>query len=59
MAQYQAVLALSGLDGANGFRVDGASDYDRIGNSVASAGDINGDGFDDLIMGSWGNSPPT
>jgi hypothetical protein len=58
MAQYQAVLALSDLDGTNGFRIDGASDYDRIGNSVASAGDIDGDGFDDLILGSWGNFQP-
>ena len=37
------------LDGTNGFRLDG---IDGIGAaSVAGAGDVNGDGFDDLIIG--------
>jgi hypothetical protein len=44
-------LALSTLDGTNGFRLDGAEAGDRAGNSVAVAGDINGDGFDDFIVG--------
>src|SRR5690606_35183543 len=43
--------SLAGLDGSNGFRIDGAAAFDRSGYSVASAGDVNGDGFDDLLIG--------
>ncbi|MCA3370823.1 MAG: FG-GAP repeat protein, partial [Roseomonas sp.] len=37
--------------GTGGFVIYGQADYDRSGWSVASAGDINGDGFADLIIG--------
>jgi FG-GAP repeat len=37
--------------GAAGFRIDGAASADRAGNSVAAAGDVNGDGRADLIVG--------
>jgi hypothetical protein len=40
------------LDGSNGFRLVGAHTGNRSGYSVSSAGDVNGDGFDDLIVGS-------
>ncbi len=46
-----AVIALSTLDGTTGFRLDGIDAGDRSGHSVSSAGDVNGDGFDDLIIG--------
>jgi hypothetical protein len=39
------------LDGSNGFNLSGVAEYDRSGRSVASAGDVNGDGFVDLIVG--------
>jgi len=48
---FPAVLELSSLDGTNGFRIPGAAPDDRSGFSVASAGDVNGDGTDDLIIG--------
>jgi len=48
---FDAVMSLSGLDGSNGFRLDGEAIYDRSGSSVSGAGDVNGDGFDDLIVG--------
>jgi len=40
--------------GAAGFRIDGAAAYDRSGRSVAGAGDVNGDGGDDVIIGAPG-----
>ena len=51
MTQYQAVLDVSTLNGTNGFRLSGEAANDRTGYSVASAGDINGDGIPDLIVG--------
>jgi len=50
-AGFAAVLNLADLDGANGFRIDGAAADHRSGSSVAAAGDVNGDGIDDLIVG--------
>ena len=37
-----------------GFRIDGTEDYAQLGVSVAGAGDVNADGFDDLLLGAWG-----
>ncbi|MEQ1816168.1 MAG: hypothetical protein ABL861_06810 [Nitrosomonas sp.] len=56
-SDYSAALDLSSLDGNNGFRMDGVKAYDFSGESVSSAGDVNGDGFDDLIVGADGADP--
>jgi hypothetical protein len=45
---------LSQLDGTNGFAVEGISPFDLSGFSVSSAGDFNGDGFDDVLFGAPG-----
>lgn len=37
-----------------GFKIQGAAASDNLGSSVAHAGDINGDGIDDLIIGAPG-----
>jgi hypothetical protein len=44
-------LQLSTLNGTNGFAINGIFPNDRLGSSVSDAGDINGDGIDDLIIG--------
>jgi hypothetical protein len=50
-ADFAPQLELSALNGSNGFVLNGVNTPDRSGNSVSTAGDINGDGFDDLIIG--------
>jgi Ca2+-binding RTX toxin-like protein len=54
---FSASLDLSSLDGSNGFVINGINSLDYSGRSISSAGDINGDGFDDLIIGASGASP--
>ena len=50
-AGFDAAFELSSLDGSNGFVLKGIDARDYAGDSVSSAGDINGDGFDDLVIG--------
>ncbi len=44
-------IDLASLNSTQGFRIDGANANDWSGLSVASAGDVNGDGRDDVIIG--------
>ncbi len=46
MAQYPANIDLSTLNGTNGFKLSGVA-----------AGDVNGDGFDDVIVGAHNADP--
>lgn len=52
MPEFAPVMSLSALDGSNGFEIGGRAAYDYAGMSVASVGNVNGDGFDDLVIGS-------
>jgi hypothetical protein len=54
---FAATIDLSSLDGSNGFRLDGKHRLDQTSYSVASAGDVNGDGFADVIIGAYRADP--
>ncbi len=50
---FGASLDLASLDGATGFRIEGIGSGDESGFAVSAAGDVNGDGFDDLLIGAY------
>lgn len=52
-----SVFVFSGATGAQLLRLDGLSIGDNLGGSVAGAGDVDGDGFGDLVVGAPGASP--
>jgi len=43
------------LSATDGFHIIGDADNDNLGASISSAGDVNGDGFDDVIIGATNN----
>jgi len=45
------LLPQNGGDGSEGFTVEGIEPGDSAGRAVSGAGDVNGDGIDDLIIG--------
>ncbi|MDP3253392.1 MAG: FG-GAP-like repeat-containing protein [Hydrogenophaga sp.] len=54
------VVELSDIDaGSGGFVINGQESNEYSGNSVSSAGDVNGDGLADLIVGAYGSDPVT
>ncbi len=50
-------FSLTTLDGSNGFIVEGLNALDKLGHSVGTAGDVNGDGKADLLLGAVAASP--
>ena len=53
---FSAVFELSSLNGSNGFAIQGVTTGQSTGYSVTSIGDVNGDGIDDVLIGSNVNS---
>jgi hypothetical protein len=55
-ATGRKLIDLTSLTPEQGFVIQGDSASDGIGTTVSYAGDVNGDGFDDMIFGApWGN----
>ena len=54
---FPANLELSSLDGTTGFKLSGVAANDFSGTSVSAAGDINGDGVADLLIGAHRADP--
>ena len=52
--QFPEIIQLADLNGQNGFKLDGENNDDYSGFSVSAAGDINGDGHADLLIGATG-----
>ncbi len=50
-------LNASFLNGSNGFTLQGAAAADQAGNAVSNAGDVNADGFDDILVGASAADP--
>ncbi len=48
---FPAVIEVYTLNGSNGFALYGVAASDGAGGPVSRAGDVNGDGFADLIVG--------
>merc|ERR1711937_259681 len=64
--QYHGTLFLDEMDGSDGFGILGAKkgdlcggdvNKDMAGYSVSSAGDVDGDGLDDVLIGAFTSSP--
>ena len=53
------LLMLSSLNGVTGFKIDGEMMGDISGSSVSSGGDINGDGYADILIGAQGHANNT
>ncbi len=55
--ELSSLLPAGGGDGSEGFVLNGIDANDNSGRSVSAAGDVDGDGIDDLILGVFRGDP--
>lgn len=56
---FPGVMSLATINGSNGFTLDNASPFTDLADQVAAAGDMNGDGLDDILTGArFKRDPP-
>lgn len=53
---FDAEIDLDALDGSDGFSIQTGDRYQGIGWQVEGAGDVNGDGIDDVMIGTYDGS---
>ena len=56
-AQAGGARVISGADGTDLYTFYGDASGDLFGVSVSGAGDVNNDGYADVIVGAWGDDP--
>ncbi len=54
---FPPAIELAALNGEDGFAIAGVDFRDRLGVAVGAAGDINGDGIGDLVIGAYYADP--
>ncbi|MBX3730595.1 MAG: FG-GAP repeat protein [Candidatus Sumerlaeia bacterium] len=52
----QGVLSFGDPNASYGFQIDGRNRASDLGVSLSGAGDVNGDGYADFLVGAWGSS---
>src|SRR6185312_15451683 len=52
---FGSLVDLASLSAADGFKILGDANNDHAGRSVSAAGDVNGDGFADILVGAYAN----
>ncbi|MFO1034618.1 MAG: FG-GAP-like repeat-containing protein [Hyphomicrobiales bacterium] len=48
---YPGFISLDSMTPEKGFTISGAGEYDWLASSIAAAGDVNNDGFADIVVG--------
>eukprot|EP00903_Cladosiphon_okamuranus_P018604 g17125.t1 len=57
LADFDTVMLDTELDGTVGFSIMGPSEDAYAGSAVSGIGDVNSDGYDDVLVGAFGDNP--